>query len=456
MKTHHYIFLTTALFIIVFYDQELALNVGIIGIIYSLLTLFRTPEKNRTKTFFFLFAASILSDIAFAWYRDFPSLLAVLSSFLLLGYRSKNRRMKILFLIPVFVTNCFTALCRFFSFDEWLPRKDVPGLWQKTMAFVLIPLILISIFFGIYSAGSDHFANLFTNIEFDINFWQLLAITVLGFFIAFNYWNYVVEKIIYKSNHLLNNEFQEKDKIQKSTYSFLDLDAERMSGVISFFALNILLIFFIITYNYEQFYEVSKTPAQLSEETHERVNAVIMSIVMAILVIMFYFKSNFNFDTKAGLMKILAKIWIFLNVILVVSAMVKNSEYIINYGFTYKRLGVYGFLILALIGLIMTFIKIQQKKRNAFLFNTMTWYLYGFILVCSYINWGGIITSENMKRKDFVVDYHKDKIHFNEKILLKYAEEKKDSKLKAEILNKIKPEQKEKFFSKILYYETFK
>lgn len=456
MKTHHYIFLTTALFIIVFYDQELALNVGIIGIIYSLLTLFRTPEKNRTKTFFFLFAASILSDIAFAWYRDFPSLLAVLSSFLLLGYRSKNRRMKILFLIPVFVTNCFTALCRFFSFDEWLPRKDVPGLWQKTMAFVLIPLILISIFFGIYSAGSDHFANLFTNIEFDINFWQLLAITFLGFFIAFNYWNYVIEKIIYKSNHLLNNDFQEKDKIQKSTYSFLDLDAERMSGVISFFALNILLIFFIITYNYEQFYEVSKTPAQLSEETHERVNAVIMSIVMAILVIMFYFKSNFNFDTKAGSMKILAKIWIFLNAILVVSAMVKNSEYIINYGFTYKRLGVYGFLILALIGLIMTFIKIQQKKRNAFLFNTMTWYLYGFILVCSYINWGGIITSENMKRKDFVVDYHKDKIHFNEKILLKYAEEKKDSKLKAEILNKIKPEQKEKFFSKILYYETFK
>jgi hypothetical protein len=456
MKTHHYIFLTTALFIIVFYDQELALNVGIIGIIYSLLTLFRTPEKNRTKTFFFLFAASILSDIAFAWYRDFPSLLAVLSSLLLLGYRSKNRRMKILFLIPVFVTNCFTALCRFFSFDEWLPRKDVPGLWQKTMAFVLIPLILISIFFGIYSAGSDHFANLFTNIEFDINFWQLLAITVLGFFIAFNYWNYVVEKIIYKSNHLLNNDFQENDKIQKSTYSFLDLDAERMSGVISFFALNILLIFFIITYNYEQFYEVSKTPAQLSEETHERVNAVIMSIVMAILVIMFYFKSNFNFDTKAGSMKILAKIWIFLNAILVVSAMVKNSEYIINYGFTYKRLGVYGFLILALIGLIMTFIKIQQKKRNAFLFNTMTWYLYGFILVCSYINWGGIITSENMKRKDFVVDYHKDQIHFNEKILLKYAEEKKDSKLKAEILNKIKPEQKEKFFSKILYYETFK
>ncbi|MCS3868134.1 putative membrane protein [Chryseobacterium ginsenosidimutans] len=458
MKTHHYIFLTTILFVIVFYDQNVGLNLGIIGIIYSVLTFFRTPVKNRTKTFLFLFITSILSSIAFAWYGDFPSFLAIASSILLLGYRSRNRRMKILFLIPVFVINCFTSFCRFFSFDEWLPKKNVPGLWQKTLAFVLIPLVLISVFFGIYSAGSDHFANLFANLEFDINFWQLFAMIVLGFFIAFNYWNYAVEKFIYKNNHILDNDFEEKHKIQKSTYSFLDLEAERMSGVISFFALNVLLIFFIITYNYEQFYEATKSPIQLSEETHERVNAVIMSIVMAILVIMFYFKSNFNFDPKAGLMKILVKIWIFLNAVLVISAMVKNSEYIINYGFTYKRLGVYAFLILSLIGLMTTFIKIQTKKRNTFLFNTMTWYVYGTILLCSYVNWGGIITSENMKRKDFALNYHKTAINFSEKALLKYAEEKHDEKLKAEILNldRVKFQKNEKFLSKVIYYQNIK
>lgn len=69
---------------------------------------------------------------------------------------------------------------------------------------------------------------------------------------------------------------------------------------------------------------MSKTPAQLSEETHERVNAVILSIIMAILVIMFYFKSDFNFDLKAGLMKISAKIWILLNAVLVISAAAKT------------------------------------------------------------------------------------------------------------------------------------
>lgn len=456
MKTHHYIFLTAALFVVLFYDQEPGLNFAILGIVYALLTLFKTPERNRTRIFLILFVISILSSLAFAWFRDFPSLLAVVSSLLLLGYRSRNRKLKILFLIPVFIINTITSIFRFFNFDEWLPKKNVSGVWQKTLAFIIIPLVFISLFFGIYSVGSDHFASIFRDYELDINVWQVLGLSVLGFFIAFNYWNYVVERFIYKKNHLLDEDFQDTDKVQKATYSFLDLEAERTSGVISFFCLNILLIFFIVTYNYEQFYEASKTPVQLSEETHERVNAVILSIIMAVLVIMFYFKSGFNFDPKAKLMKILARIWIILNAILVCSAALKNYEYIISYGFTYKRLGVFAFLLLSLIGLALTFIKIQKKKRNIFLFNTMIWYFYGTILACSYVNWGGIITSQNMKRKDFAVNYHLDQINFSEKGLLEYADEKKDLQLKKKVLEKIKAEKSKTFLSKILYFETLK
>lgn len=456
MKTHHYIFLTAALFVVLFYDQDIGLNLGILGIIYALLTLFRTPERNRTRIFMILFVTGILSGIAFIWYGDFPSFLAVVSSLLMLDFRSRNRKLKMLFLIPVFIINCITFFFRFFSFDAWLPKRNISGAWQKTLAFVLIPLIFLSVFFAIYSVGSDHFAALFRDYELDLNIWQVMCLSAIGFFIAFNYWNYTVERPVYKMNHLLDNDFDENRKPQKSTYSFLDLDAERISGVVSFFSLNILLVFFIITYNYEQFYEVSKSPSQLSEETHERVNAVIMSIIMAILVIMFYFKSGFNFDPKARLMKILAKVWIFLNAVLVLSAALKNYEYIASYGFTYKRLGVFAFLMLSLAGLTMTFIKIRMQKRNVFLFNTMAWYFYGAILVCSYINWGGFITSQNMKRKDFVVDYHFRNINFSERPLLKYADEKNNPELRKKVLDKIRDSKSRPFLSKIVYYETLK
>lgn len=88
----------------------------------------------------------------------------------------------------------------------------------------------------------------------------------------------------------------------------------------------------------------------------------------------------------------------------------------------------------------------------------MAWYIYGVILVCSYINWGGIITSENRKRKDFALNYHKTQINFSERQLLNYAEEHHDNALKSEILNleRVKFQQNETFLSKVLYYQNLK
>ena len=46
MKTHQLILLTTALFITLFYGENLGLNFGILGLGYALLTFFKTPDRN--------------------------------------------------------------------------------------------------------------------------------------------------------------------------------------------------------------------------------------------------------------------------------------------------------------------------------------------------------------------------------------------------------------------------
>jgi len=454
MKTHHYILFSTLAFIILFYKENAGINLGILGIVFAIFALIKTPERNRNKIFILLFATSILSSVAFAWFGDISSFFALTVSLLLLSFKSKTRKLKTLFLLPVFATNCFTFFCRVFSFEKWLPTGNFPQVLKKTFALIVVPLFFVLIFFGIYAGVSEHFASIFNNYEFEFDFWQMVRLFVLGFFIAFNFWNFAVEKFIYKQNHLLEDDFKEENKELKPTFDFIDLETERSSGVISLILLNILLVFLIVTYNYEQFYETVKTPYQLSQETHERVISIIISIIMVILVMMFYFKSTFNFDAKADLLKKLAKIWLFLNAVLIFSAIVTNTDYISSYGFTYKRLGVYAFLLLALIGLGLTFIKIQYKKKNAFLFNAMSWCFYGMVLVCSYFNWGGFITSQNMKRSDFVFRDHLENVWFSEKPLLRYAEKNKNIKQKNEILEQIKKNHSSTFLSKILYYET--
>ena len=381
--------------------------------------------------------------------------LAVCLSLFLLSFSSKNRELKSLFVLPVFVLNFATFIFRVFQFDKWLPQKRTEGFWQKFLAVVLIPALLLIIFFGIYTQGSSHFASLFFEYELDINLWEVIALSILGFFLAFNFFNYTVYDFIFKQNHHLKNDFLNEDKTLKPTYDFLDLKSERLSGIISFIGLNILLLFFIITFNYEQFFEFQKSTAnQLAEETHERVGAVIASIVMAVGVIMFYFKGSFNFDKEAKSLKILAKIWVFLNAVLVISAFAKNSEYVMNLGLTYKRLGVYAFLSLSIIGLIFTFIKINKQKTNAYLFNQMFWYVYGTILVCSFINWGGIITANNLARKDFSANYHFNSVDFNDKQLLEYYKKTNEKQMEQELLKKVKSHQDKSFLSKSLYYET--
>ena len=449
MKTHHLIFLVTAMFVVLFYDQEPGLNIGILGIIVSVLTYFNTEESYKTKTFLALFVMSILSSFAFAWYGDFVSFLAIFASLFILGFKSKNNDLKSIFVIPVFAINFITFVYRVFQFEQWFPLKKTESFWQKILAVILIPALLLLIFFGIYTKGSSHFASFFSDYELDINLWEVIVFSVLGFFLSFNFFNFQIYEFISKQNHYLNNNFSNEDKVAKPTYDFLDLNSERLSGIVSFLGLNILLLFFIVTFNYEQFVELPKATAnQLAEETHERVGAVIASIVMAIVVIMFYFKGSFNFDKNAKWLKFLAQIWVFLNGVLVLSAFAKNTEYVVNLGLTYKRLGVYAFLLLSIIGLVFTFIKIQKKKTNAFLFNQMFWYVYGTILMCSFINWGNLATIYNIENNkgDFEFLYS---LHYNDTILNeKFPEEMNERVNYEKAMN-----DKESFLSKVLYYE---
>ncbi|MGL6038609.1 MAG: hypothetical protein ACRC0E_06955 [Soonwooa sp.] len=66
----------------------------------------------------------------------------------------------------------------------------------------------------------------------------------------------------------------------------MDLNFEHLSGVISLFLLNVMLALFFFNFNYEQYYAGESSAAELSGAIHENVNAVILSIVMAVLVIM--------------------------------------------------------------------------------------------------------------------------------------------------------------------------
>ena len=457
MKKHHLILGCSAIFTLLFYNESVGVNLAIFGFLLTGLIYSFYRNRFTDYSYWALMIASILSCLAFAWYGDFVSFLALALSVIFLQFKTQEAKLKIMQVFPLVFLNGITSLGRIVMFSQWLPKREIKNDFaKKLIAYVIIPTVFVALFFMVYAFGSDHFSALFTDYTLDLNIFQVVLIALLGFYISFTFWNYWLPEICYDKNSWLNNDFSNEIRVSnQKTFPFLDIDFERRSGEITLLLLNALLLVFIATYNYEQFFEVIEK-SKLSSATHERVNAVIFSIVMALGVILFYFKGGFNFDEKAKKMKQLSKIWIVLNGILIISAIIKNSEYVSFFGLTYKRLGVYAFLCLAIIGLFFAFLKISKQKTNAYLFNQMVWYFYGTILLCSFVNWGNIITAYNISVNKGVEPVFLSDLNFNDEARREYFLLKNLDGESTEISREelISERQNESFLSKALYYET--
>ena len=457
MKKYHLILVCSLIFTLLFYNESVGVNLAIFGLVLTGIICYFFPDRFTSRSHLLLVIASVLSCIAFAWYGDFVSFLALALSVIFLQFKTQETNLKIVQVFPLAFINGITSLGRMLMFTQWLPKREIKNDFaKKLIAYVLIPTIFVGLFFIVYAFGSDHFSALFTDYYLDVNFLQLILIALLGFYLSFTFWNYWIPEPFLDYNSLLDNDFKDEKLIRNQrTFSFLDIDFERRSGEITLVLLNVLLLVFIVTYNYEQFFEVIEK-SKLSAATHERVNAVIFSIIMAVGVIMFYFKGGFNFDEKSKNLKRLSKIWILLNGILIISTIIKNSEYVSFYGLTYKRLGVYAFLILAIIGLFFTFSKITKQKTNAYLVNQMVWYFYGTILLCSYVSWGNLITNYNISVNKGVDRHYLVGLNFNEELYFNYFSSKPDVFWDKYDNRKdqIRKRQREGFLSKAWYYET--
>ena len=456
MKKYHLIFACSLIFTLLFYNESVGVNLAIFGLVLTGIICYFFQEQFTSRSHLVLVGTSVLSCFAFAWYGDFVSFLALAMSVCFLQFKTQETNLKIVQVFPLAFLNGITSLGRMLMFTQWLPKREIKNDFaKKLIAYFIIPTVFVGLFFIVYAFGSDHFSALFTDYYLDVNFFQLVLIALLGFYLSFTFWNYWIPDVCYEKNSILDNDFEdEKSNRNQRTFSFLDIDFERRSGEITLVLLNVLLLVFIVTYNYEQFFEVIEK-SKLSAATHERVNAVIFSIIMAVGVILFYFKGGFNFDAKAKNLKQLSKIWILLNGILILSTIIKNSEYVSFFGLTYKRLGVYAFLILAIIGLFFTFSKITKQKTNAYLFNQMVWYFYGTILLCSYVNWGNLITNYNISVNKGVEPLFLSDLNFNDETRRDYFKLKKIDGLYPEVSREetISERQNDSFLSKALYYE---
>ena len=119
--------------------------------------------------------------------------------------------------------------------------------------------------------------------------------------------------------------------------------------------------------------------------------------MFAIVIILYFFRGNLNFHKENKNLKVLTVLWIVLNIILILVTTYKNFIYVSFHGLTYKRIGVFVYLLLSLIGLITTFIKVYATLNFWFLCRRNVSIGFVILLISTTINWDKLITKYNTK-----------------------------------------------------------
>jgi hypothetical protein len=388
-------------------------------IVYSFLFFQQTAGINFLLFTLMLTAFLVIKDFTILFHKEWivtaigsmlsaccivytNSLLAIISNIislsLMAGY-SMNKNSSLIF-SGLYSLYSYLSAVPFMFIDLAQNRKNRQTEDKIYVKFfiILVPLIIATIFFFMYRGASPAFNEFAEKINIDFLTWELVRFTISGFILLYGFFyhrkiSYLFHKDMLSSDQLTIAEADPKSLLLK----FLSEANENLSGVVLLALLNILLMVVnIVDVNYIYMMEIPKE-LSYSQFVHQGTGMLITSIVSAILIILYYFRGTQNFYEKNGTLKFLVYLWILQNLILILSTAARNQMYIGEYGLTYKRIGVYVYLLLSFIGLVTTLIKIITVKSNWFLFRKNAWAAYIVLVLSCLINWDMFITVYNIE-----------------------------------------------------------
>ncbi len=419
------------LFNIVFWHEKMAVNAVLfdVFILWSVFYLYPSVFANPVMKWLLighsitilavLIQNTCLSKIAFT----VTLLLVVIFSQYLhrsAWYAMGSAFMNYLFVIPSLFTHVQLAKNN---------RLNLSGL-KKSFRVLVIPLLLAFVFFLVYNFANAIFKNLvndigtaiehflsrfFTWFNWDRTGFLLLGLLVTGGLLLKSRVGYFTEADMKKKNELWRKK-NELLKWKKSAWfellsllmgkyagGMMALKNENRTAIVTLFLLNALLLFInCVDIIYVWFGFSYNSDVNLSEYVHEGTGLLIFSILLAILLLLFFFRGNLNFYKHNKWLRMGAYAWLFQNAVLVVSVLFRDYFYIEHFGLAYKRIGVLIFLVLVLIGLITIFVKIQQRKTAFYLLRVNAWVAIVILVVASCVHWDETIARYNLSKKDTI------------------------------------------------------
>jgi hypothetical protein len=403
--------------------------VGLNGLIYmvflvvaQLVALPHYAPVRRTAAFWVAAVGCLLSGGLVAWYGSNAAELAALASGLLLvGLVNQPQLRLVSSAVGTAIAGILPSLVLVLSslqVPEGLDNRLRRGWYYGRL--LGLPLLALVVFQTLFTCANPRYAVLSTQLWDVLGRWLAQLIEAISIahllFLVLCGMAAVAVLVAVPVHYFLDHESRfgefvrrQRDGVasfavrqpnfSQSNRSALALRKEWLAAVASIGLLNaMLLVVNAVDVRWLWFGFRAAPGFDLTQFVHEGTYVLIFSILLAAGIMLWFFRRNLNFY-KPGLplLRWGATLWVLQNSVLAVSVGLRNYYYIEASELAYKRIGVYGFLLLTLFGLGTVLLKIWQRRSAFSLVRLNSWAAYALLLGLAAGNWEIWIARYNLQ-----------------------------------------------------------
>ncbi|OQA11529.1 MAG: hypothetical protein BWY67_00876 [Bacteroidetes bacterium ADurb.Bin397] len=417
----------------IFWNEKPGINFGIFSTLLAASLAISRPEIIYRINWWFAVVCVLLTGVGVTLFNSGLSIAMHFFSCLVMIVFSWPSNVKSpAIAIFNFFAGAFNQVLSFFlNGIKFISKTKSGRTFLYYFKIAIAPLVIMGIYLLLYSGSSNTFANYFNGFfttlgELIESFFENVSAPWLVFLLggmtlialalkttpairAINYLNEGFDDL-FRINKSVKKVSGFRQMIYRPVIPMNAIRKQFKSGVLLLIGVNILLLIFNITDIKENWfgYQVPEN-FSLKNFVHEATWYLIISMLLSIVILLYYFHGNLNFYKKNKTIKILSYVWIVQNTLLCTSVLLRNWHYISYHGLAYKRIGVLVFLALVIIGLITMYKKIEQKKSAKWLLKINSVACVLLLSGLSLVNWDMVIARYNLNhanRSEIDVDFY--------------------------------------------------
>lgn len=387
--------IATLAFSYLFYRQLAGINYLVFTLVLTSCYVIQNPKLTTNRNWVIFTLTSLTSSFFIFWHHSDLAIWAVICSLLLQASYAVKESASV-------ISSGFYAVYSIggslvFLILNLIKRGEEKSEKQNSKKGINILigigiLIIIVVFFFIYKNANPLFEKYTEKINLDFISGAWIVFTLMGFFITYGLLRIQRIKAI--------DDFEDSILLTLNNSGKISKSFEKPAGIILFIVLNCMLLLINIL-DVVYLYVLKQLPEGITHTqfVHNGVGMIILSIVLGITIILLLFRNALNFEENTKSIKFLVALWILQNLMMIISTCVRNQIYVSEFNLTYKRIGVFVYLLLACIGLITTLYKVYYKKSNWYLVKTNAAAGILFLCLSASVDWDKLIIEFNIQHK---------------------------------------------------------